>query len=372
MELEDETHAMAATSSNDGSDLDSQVVSSGKDRARFNMLAVCLVSAAASWFLLQALAGVLRPLLLAVLVSYLLLPLHRYLRQWLPSVASVAVLAVAAVGILCLLAVILHRNAVELNEELPHLVERGQAIGRRAQQFWIQRIPSWMAIDTGAVAAKTNWEEPLSGTVHALTTSAAAAFTGALVVGLYLLFMLLDAGQFSDRLRRAFPGARGEQILAVIARINTAATGYLWVKVQASLLLAALVTPVLWIFGVKFALLWGLLTFVANFIPYVGSLVACSLPILFAVLQFDLGWRAGVVALLLVASHVLVGYVIEPAMTGRAVGLNPLVVLIALAFWGECWGLIGVVLAVPLTVVLKIVMENLAFTRPFARLLAEE
>jgi AI-2 transport protein TqsA len=363
---------MPATPKNHGSGEDNQVLSSGKDRATLNTIAACLVSAAACWFLLQALAGVLRPLLLAVLLSYVLLPWHHYLRRWLPGLASVAVLAVAAAGLFSLLAVMLHGNAVELNEELPRLIKRAQEIGQQAHQFWIEHIPSWLASDTGAVAAKTNWEDRLRDTVHALINSAAAALTGALVVGFYLLFVLLEAGQFSERVRRAFPDARAEQILTVLASINTAAASYLRVKVKASLLLAALVTPVLWVFGVKFALMWGLLTFVANFIPYVGSMVACSLPILFAFLQLDLDWRPIAVALLLVASHMLAAYVVEPAMTGRAVGLSPLVVLIALAFWGECWGLIGMVLAVPLTVVLKIVLENLALARPFARLLAEE
>jgi len=273
---------MAATPENHGSGEDSQVLSSGKDGATLNTLAACLVSAAASWFLLRALAGVLGPLLLAVLLSYVLLPWHDYLRRWLPGLASVAVLAVAAAGILCVLAVMLHGNAVELNEELPRLIERAQAIGQRAHQFWIGHIPSWLAGDTGALAAMTNWEERLRDTVHALSISLAAALTGALVVGLYLPFVLLEAGRFTERVRRAFPDARAEQILAVLASINTAAASYLWVKVKVSLLLAALVTSVLWIFGVKFAVMWGLLTFVANFILMRNDLQAFGCPVRYA------------------------------------------------------------------------------------------
>jgi predicted PurR-regulated permease PerM len=72
----------------------------------------------------------------------------------------------------------------------------------------------------------------------------------------------------------------------------------------------------------------------------------------------------------LIGLQALMGSLIEPPMTGRAVDLSPLVVLTALAFWGLCWGLIGVLLAIPLTVVLKLVLEHVDTTRPFARLLA--
>jgi AI-2 transport protein TqsA len=113
------------------------------------------------------------------------------------------------------------------------------------------------------------------------------------------------------------------------------------------------------------------LTFAANFIPYLGSIVACSLPILFAFLQMEFGWRPVTAATLLVSLHVLSAYVIEPAMTGKAVDLSPLVILLALSFWWLSWGLIGMVLAVPLTVMIKIILENVAFTRPVAQLLSE-
>jgi AI-2 transport protein TqsA len=345
---------------------------SRKDRAALATVATVVVIAAASWYLLGQLAVVLRPLLLAVLLCCLLLPAHRYLRRWLPSLASVGVLAGAVAGILYMLALLLYGSAVELNEEVPHLLRRAREIREQWQQVWAAHAPAWLASDvTHAVAATTDGAGLLPGAVHALINGAAAALGDALVVGVYLLFLLLEAGRFPGRVRRAFPDARAEQILKVMADINGPLLGYLRVQIQVSLLLAALVTLVLAAFGVKFALMWGLLTFAANFIPYVGSIIAYSLPVLFTFLQLDPGWQPLAVALLLLACHGFVAYVLEPALAGRAVGLSPLVVLIALAFWGQCWGLMGMVLAVPVTVMLKIVLENLTLTRPFARLLEE-
>jgi predicted PurR-regulated permease PerM len=109
-----------------------------------------------------------------------------------------------------------------------------------------------------------------------------------------------------------------------------------------------------------------------NFIPYLGSIIGAGLPILFAFLQVEPIWKPITAGLCVVATHMIMAYVVEPAMVGKGVGLSPLVILAALAFWGQCWGLIGMFLAIPLTVMLKIVLENMVITRPFAKMLGDE
>jgi AI-2 transport protein TqsA len=134
--------------------------------------------------------------------------------------------------------------------------------------------------------------------------------------------------------------------------------------------LATPVTLVLWVCGVKFPLFWGVLTFLCNFVPYLGSIVAVTLPLTFAFLDTSTTWPLAA-AIGVLACHMTVSYVVEPTITSRAVGLSPLVILFSLAFWGQCWGLIGAFLAVPMTVMVKIVLENMEFTRPFAELLGD-
>jgi AI-2 transport protein TqsA len=118
--------------------------------------------------------------------------------------------------------------------------------------------------------------------------------------------------------------------------------------------------------------MWGVLAFIGNFIPYVGSLVALMLPITLAFLELEPLSRPLWILALLVVSQFLINNFIEPRLTARAVDLSPLVVLIALTFWGLCWGVVGMVLAIPLTVVLKIIWETIPLTRPLARLIAGE
>jgi AI-2 transport protein TqsA len=142
--------------------------------------------------------------------------------------------------------------------------------------------------------------------------------------------------------------------------------------VLSSLVTALPVVVILWAFGVPFPGMWGVLAFVGNFIPYVGALVAFVLPVSLAFLELEPVWRPLAVLTLLVLVHLVTSNIVEPRLTAQAVDLSPLMVLVALAFWTLCWGIVGMVLAVPLTVMLKIVWENFALTRPLARLMAQE
>jgi AI-2 transport protein TqsA len=362
---------MAEASAKIEPDRPREVLSSRRNLTTLNTVAACLVIAATSWFLLKELAGLLRPLLLAVFLCYVLLPAHYFLKRWLPSLLSVIVLAAATGGLFYLFAMMVYGSAVQLHEALPGLIGRGREMVQHANQLWSEHAPPWLANLHADIAAKPDQTARLRDAVAALANGVAATLSDCVVVAFYLLFLLLEAGRFPERVRRAYPEDRAGHILKVVSRINAAVGAYLRVKIQASLLLAIPVTVVLWAFGVNFALMWGVLTFVANFIPYVGSLVACTLPVLLAFLQLDPGWRPVAVGVLLITFHTTSGNVIEPAMTGRTVGLSSLVILISLAFWGICWGVIGMLLAVPLTVMMKIVLENVEVSRPLARLLEE-
>jgi AI-2 transport protein TqsA len=209
----------------------------------------------------------------------------------------------------------------------------------------------------------------LSDVTQTLLTNGVSVVLEACVVAMYLLFLLLEGSRFPDRVRRAYPPERAAGILAIAGQVSAAIIGYLRVKVKASLVLAVPVGAILWACDVKFAVLWAVLTFLCNFIPYVGPVVALGLPTGFAFLWYGVAWQPITAAALLLACHATSAAVVEPTMIGRAVGLSPLVLLAALSFWGLLWGIPGMFLAVPLTVVLVIVMDHFESTQPLARLL---
>jgi AI-2 transport protein TqsA len=343
------------------------------DRRGLATVAGCLVIAAAGWYLLKEFASVLRPLLLAVFVCYILFPSHRYLTRYIPAVASLIVLGGVSVGLLVLLALEVVGNASRLSDEMPQMIDRAQEIAHDVERYYVAHLPPWLAPEVADLGRGEKLSVVRFQQVAATLAGAAAdALSEAVLVGIYLIFLLLEAGRMPTRIQAAFRGERSDRILAVVAAINQAMVGYLRVKVKASLVLAIPVTIVLWVFGVKSALMWGVLTFLLNFIPYLGSVAACSGPILLSVLQSDSLVRPAGLAVVLISIHMLSAYVVEPAMTGKAVNLSPLMILLSLSFWWLCWGFTGMVLAVPLTVLMKIILENITLTRPFAQLMAED
>ena len=123
-------------------------------------------------------------------------------------------------------------------------------------------------------------------------------------------------------------------------------------------------------FGVLFAVLWGVLTFLLNFIPNIGSMISVVPPVLITLFHFGSISKTLGVAVALVALQTVVGNFIEPKMMGKGLDLSPLTVLLSLLFWGWMWGIPGMLLSVPLTAAIKIAFEQIDATRPIALMMA--
>jgi predicted PurR-regulated permease PerM len=180
------------------------VLSSRRNLTTLNTVAACLLIAAASWFLLKELAGLLRPLLLAVFLCYVLLPAHYFLKRRLPGLVSVTVLAAATVGLFYLFAMMIYGSAVELHEALPNLMARAREIGQHAKQLWLEHAPAWLANLRADIAAKPDETARLRDAVAALANRAAATLSEGVVVGFYLLFLRAAVLSEEDRLARFF------------------------------------------------------------------------------------------------------------------------------------------------------------------------
>jgi AI-2 transport protein TqsA len=147
---------------------------------------------------------------------------------------------------------------------------------------------------------------------------------------------------------------------------------YVWLRTVISLLTAAGYWLVLVLYGVESAALWAALAFVAQYVPYIGPLLATVLPIGMALLQFPSPWTAFWIAAWLTAWSVLMGNVVEAKVMGQGMNLSPVLILFGLAFFSWMWGLVGVFLAVPVLATLKLLLERFERTRPAALLIAAQ
>jgi AI-2 transport protein TqsA len=344
----------------------------GLDLRSLYALAACLVVAATSWFLLKELGPLMRPIILAVFLAYLIVPIDQWLRRRVPAIASAALIVGATLVLVWGLAMLVYGNIVELNAEMPRLLDRARKIADQVRAFGRAHVPrALLEASSGTDEAESLAWNSVRASMRNLVSSGASLLAEAFVVGVYLIFLLMEVRRFRRRIRTGFEPERAEAILQIIDRINAATTGYLRAKTMSSLATAIPTSIVFWAFGVPYPVMWGLLTFFGNFIPYVGSIIAFSFPVLLAFLELEPVWRPCALALLVVLIHAVVNNFVEPTLTGKAVDLSPLVTLVSLAFWGLCWGVTGMLLAIPLTAMLKIVWENMAFTRPLAILMAE-
>jgi AI-2 transport protein TqsA len=213
--------------------------------------------------------------------------------------------------------------------------------------------------------------------VGGIVTTVAATLGGVVrsagIVVVYVIFLLLEQSIFERKLHAllADPG-RAERLRRLLARIALQIEGYLWVKTLSSLLTGTVSFSIMWAVGVDFAEFWALVIFLLNFIPIIGALLGVVFPSLLALVQFESLGPFLVTSLALAATQFVVGNLIEPRLMGRKLHLSPLVIILSLAFWGMLWGVVGMILCVPIMVIVMIICAHFAPTRPVAILLSSD
>jgi AI-2 transport protein TqsA len=178
------------------------------------------------------------------------------------------------------------------------------------------------------------------------------------LVFVFLVFMLAGRGRLTVKIKNAFPAHQASHWNRILEKIDHQIQKYLAIKTVISLLSGILTTIILVIFGVHYAVLFGIITFVLNYIPNIGSFISKIFPFLLALLQYDSAWPAIWLAVVLTVVDAVISMILEPKMLGTGLGLSPLAILFSLFFWGWLWGIPGMILAVPLMAILKIISVN--------------
>jgi predicted PurR-regulated permease PerM len=189
----------------------------------------------------------------------------------------------------------------------------------------------------------------------------------AVVVVIFMVFLLIEAAFFGEKVEAAFSGKHSGQIKKIISDIMRQVSRYLSIKFVISLFTGVIVASGLWLVGLEFAVVWGIIQFIMIFIPSFGSIAVGVGASLFALLQF---WPNPVpvieVVLIMVVVNMVIGNGLEPKIMGDNLGLSPIVVLLSLVIWGWIWGFAGMILAVPMTMIIKIVCENVPVLEPIS------
>ncbi len=300
---------------------------------------------------LKAAATLLLPLLLALFLAMVALPLLDGLQRLrVPTPLAVLLTILFALLVLAVLVWLVGGSIRDFAERVPKYQARLEALSA-GWLGWLERRGLGLR---GVVRPELLQAAQVMDLVGRTLGALASVLSNAFLVILTVLFILTEVAGFPAKLRAAF-GA--ETATARFERIRREIQRYLAIKSVVSLATGSLVAVGLALLRVDFALLWGVLAFLLNYVPTLGSILAGVPPTVLALVQLGPGHALGVVAIF-VAVNVALGNFIEPYLMGRRLGLSTLVVFLSLVFWGWVWGPVGMLLSVPLTMVVKILLEN--------------
>ena len=315
---------------------------------------------------MSAAKAIIVPFLLAAFISVISSPPLFWLRERkVPTGIALLIVMCVILSFLLIIAGLVASSVTDFSDKLPLYQTRLQEQTNLVLD-WLQRIHVSVA---RLELDKIFNSAAVMQFVAILLNQFVGLLTNGVLILLTVIFMLLEASTIPDKLNVIFrrPEASLKRIKYFIGAVNR----YMAIQTVVSLATGACVALFLTIMGVDYALLWGTLAFLFNYIPNIGSIMAAVPPILLTIIQQGLGKAAGVAIGYLVI-NMAIGNIISPRLMGRGLGLSTLMVFISLIFWGWILGPVGMLLSVPLTMTVKIALESSEDTRWLAILLGTE
>lgn len=313
------------------------------------------------------LKAVIQPLVVATLIFFLIRPPAQWLEQRLGGHPLIAygVLVSTVMGFLLFASNSMYENMQNFSDEAPELqssLEKRIAWLEDLSIFGYQ--PNTAALtDLITIETVNSYAAGFVGTIAGFTT-------GLVTVLIFLLFIILEAETLPKRIKAAYP-EDVERVMAVAAGSGEGINTYVVTRASVAFGQAVVAAIVLSFMDIPFVFLWASITFLMDFIPYVGALLSIIPPILLGLIVLPQTTALLLIALL-VANQQVWGGIIEPQLAGQRLDMSPIVLLLLVAFWGWAWGIMGMVLGVPLAVIMKIGLESDPRTRPIAIMLSRD
>jgi len=327
------------------------------------LIAAILTGAAMTWM-----APILTPLALAVFLMLMIDAMARDLHGRLPRLGPDASLVAAIATCILVFAVVVYfiaGHAAGFVGKLVAYQPRLNLLLSTTSHSLHVRMPRTVAQLIGGL--------DLGRVLPFVASGVQSLVQNGVFVLIYLGFLLASRRGFERKAVRLFQGRAGRhEALQVFLRVRDSLERYLWIQTVCGGFIAIGSWCLMMVIGLENAFFWAFLIFVIGYIPIVGSAIGIIAPALFALLQFPTYWQGGVLAISLFALSFIIGNIFMPRMQGRNLNIDPVMVLLSLAFWGAVWGVTGMFLSTPLTILVMVVLAQFDGSRWIAVLLSAD
>jgi predicted PurR-regulated permease PerM len=330
------------------------------------VLAVIASGAAMLWM-----ADILAPLAMAVFLAVMIDGFARVMEDRIPGFPKPLALPAA----ICLSLLLFGVSALVIADNAAGFVGQAQAYGPRLDAMLAKLAAAVHAKPPMPLADMVREFQPsknLSGVGRVLQSAGSTLGFWSFVL-IYLGFIIASRRLFRRKIVALFPHHAGrEKAALVFQRIRDGVESYLWIQTVTGLMIAVASWAVMALIGLDNAFFWAFLIFIVCYVPIIGGAVAVLAPPLFALVQFDSYWPAVILISALNAITFVVGNIVLPRMQSDTLNMDPVVVLLSLAFWGAIWGVPGMFLSTPLTVIAMVVCAQFDGARWVAVLLSAD
>lgn len=311
----------------------------------------------------------LAPFVIGIIVWYVIITLAseyehiKFKKGFMPHWLALTLSIITCIGVVWVIVTIVNANIAQVLDE-------SQTYGNRVLlkvQNLYERFGAEPPASLGELLSLFNFSGFISSIGNIFRTG--TGFVGLVII--YVLLLLFEYRTFEMKLKALVPDQdRREEVSLFIRQITHDVKVYVKIKTFVSLLTGVISYVILTTIGVDFAAFWALLIFLLNYIPTVGSIIAVLFPVMLTLIQFDSLVPFVVAFILLTGTQIAIGNILEPRLMGKSLNLSPLVIILSLGLWGKIWGVTGMFLCVPITVILNIVLSKFKATRPISIILS--
>lgn len=334
-------------------------------------IAAILFILGVSFFALKTLQEILLPFFIAVIIAFIFEPFYELLKKKrVPGFLAIVIVILCIVIIANITSIFVLTSIGPFTAGIPKYQDKFNQLldylGNTLKNF---------GFDSAAFKESLNLkniiqDSSVQGWITSIFTSIAGIFGDFILILIYVIFILSELGSLKRRVLRAFNEERARSISKTMGDIFLDVRRYIVGKTLINLIHAIVVGIVLWAFNVDFFMVWAFLSFLMNYIPNIGSFIATVLPFATALVQYDNVVTPIIIVIILIVLANVIGNIIEPKVLGDKLDLSPILLLLSLIVWGYVWGVMGMILSIPIMSMIKIILMNFESTRPVAILMS--